>query len=192
MKHLLLALGIALLSSSCTSTYYTHRFLPAPIEAPSAIEGDPSSQARVLLTVVGIRRADKQSGRPVQVEVRMQVENLGSTPARLEVEGLALRDSDLTAFDTAVVVPAVPEPIANGESAVYEIAFPLPAGVAFSDLELRGLHVSWVISFGERRVTTGVSFERLQPMNTGAYGSMQFHYGRYGPRYPHRPRPTPY
>ena len=191
MKTLVSIAAVALLGTSCGSTWYSHKFLPAPIEAPVQIEDDDSAQARVLVTVMGIRRADKQAGTPIQVEARMQVENLGSTPALLVVEGLALRASDLTEFDTAVVTPPQPEALAQGEQALYEIAFPIPPDKEFGDIELRGLHLSWELSFGDRTVTTGVTFERREQMSPSASGSMNVHYGRYRGRYS-TPRPTPY
>ena len=190
MRIQLITAALALLASGCNSTYYSHKFLPAPIEAPSAVEGDASSQARVLVTVIGIRRADSSAGEPVQVEARLQVENLGSTPALLEVQGLSLRDSALTEFDPARVSPE-PAPIAQGESALYDVRFPLPEGLKFGDLKLQGLSLSWSLGFGSRSVTTGVTFERYQNTHPSTSASVHFHYGRYGRPISH-PRPTPY
>ena len=70
MRIQLITAALALLASSCSSTYYSHKFLPAPIEAPSAVAGDASSQARVLVTVIGIRRANRSAGEPVMLRKR--------------------------------------------------------------------------------------------------------------------------
>ena len=57
--------------------------------------------------------------------------------------------------------PAAGTPIGPGESAVYDLAFPLPAGKRAYDLNLRGLNLRWTIAFGEHKVRTGVNFQRV-------------------------------
>jgi hypothetical protein len=162
MRSLLPVLALLLLTPGCASTWHPHSFLPAPLEVPVGIEGEASAQASVLLTVQGIRRADREAGTPTQVELLLQLENLGETAARLDLEQLSLVTSDLVAFGAARVDPPRVEPLARDERVLFAVSFPLPPGKQLDDLDLRGLHLRWVVEFGDRRVTTGVTFDRRE------------------------------
>lgn len=172
MKHLLPLLALLLFTQGCASTWHPHNFLPAPLEVPVGIEGEAAAQASVLLTVQGIRRADRKAGTPTQVEVLLLLENLGETAAWLDLEQLSLVTSDLVAFGSPRVDPPQAELLSRGEQALFAVSFPLPAGKQLDDLDLRGIHLKWVVVFGDREVTTGVTFDRRQRAWVyGAYGS---------------------
>jgi hypothetical protein len=153
------ALALLLFGLSSCSTYYDHTFLPAPLEVQVGVEGDPASQARTLLRVVGIRKPSKQTGRPAQVEVRLRIENLGENPALLDVDSVSLVTADLRTIGVPEMSPA-PAPVPRGAFAVYDIVFRMPPGARPKDYDLAGLNIGYTIEFGEQRVTTGVTFER--------------------------------
>jgi len=159
----LVLVSTAALLVSCTSSWYGHRFVPAPIEVELSVEGEPTAQARALVSVRGIRRAVPKEQQPVQLEARMRIENLGESPVALEEEGLELVAADLQSFGRARVTPPPGAPIAPGDSVVYDIVFPLPAGKDLKEFDLRGLNLKWVVSFDGRRTTTGITFERFVP-----------------------------
>jgi hypothetical protein len=52
--------------------------------------------------------------------------------------------------------------VSGGESAVYDLAFAVPEGRRASDLDLSGLNLRFTVRFGEHRVTTGATFQRLE------------------------------
>ena len=160
MKRATAASSVLLLVlSSCASTYYDHRFLPAPLEVQVGVDGDPQSQARTLLTVIGIRRPDRRSGLPAQVEVRLRIDNLGRNPALLDEDSLSVVAADLRTLGVPTVTPR-PEPIPHNGSATYDLVFRLPPGATPKSYDLTGLNIGYTVDFGEQRVTTGVTFER--------------------------------
>jgi len=148
-----------LLGLSSCSSYYGHTFLPAPLEVQIGVDGDPESQARTLLRVVGIRKPNKQTGQPAQVELRLRVENLGGNPALLDVASVSLVTADLRTIGAPEFTPE-PEPVLSNAFAVYDIVFRLPEGARPKDYDLAGLNIGYTIDFDETRVTTGVTFER--------------------------------
>jgi len=160
MKRLLQVCALLALASGCASTWYPHAFEPAPLEVAVGIEGEAAAQASVLLTVRGIRRADREAGTPVQVEVLLRLENLGETPALLDLGELSLETLSREVFGAPLVDPPVAEPLARGEQAQFAASFPLPADREFAELDLSGMLLHWVVEFGDRRVTTEVTFER--------------------------------
>ncbi|MEO6709681.1 MAG: hypothetical protein ABI054_05255, partial [Planctomycetota bacterium] len=69
MKMPCMILAGALLTG-CASTYYDTRFAPPTTEAiATAGEG---AQARSVVSFVGVRRKDRKTGAPPQVEFRMR------------------------------------------------------------------------------------------------------------------------
>jgi len=151
--------AVCLLALASCSSYYDHTFLPAPLEVQVGVDGDPESQARTLLRVVGIRKPDKQAGLPAQVEVRLRIDNLGGHPALLDGGSVSLVAADLRTIGSPAITPE-PEPIPRNGSAVYDIVFRMPVGARPKHYDLAGLNLGYTVDFGEHRVTTGVTFER--------------------------------
>jgi hypothetical protein len=156
------------------SAYYNHHFAPAPVEVDLYVDGEPDSQARGLVTVNGIRRPD--DGRGAVVEVRLRIENLGANPAQLVTESLALVSADLREMGSARVAPE-PAPIERGAVGLYDVAFELPAGQTPSDYDLDGLNLKWEVDFGDKRVMSGITFERIfGPYDYDSHVSFGFGY----------------
>lgn len=149
-------IAVLALTTGC-STYYDHRFAPAPVETDLYVDDEPDSRARGLLTVVGIRRP--ADGRGALVEARMRIENLGANPVALVPDTLSLVSADLQEMGRALVSP-LPEPIAQGEHGTYLIDFELSEGRTPSDYDLQGLNLKFEVDFGGQRVLMGVTFDR--------------------------------
>jgi len=160
----LLALALLAPLAGCESPWYSARFAPAPLEVELAAEGEPSAQARALLTVVGIKRA--ADGQPAQVVVRVRLDNLGESTLALVPESLECVSGDLVSMGAPTLDQDPGQALARGESRVWTASFPMPPGRTPEDLDWRGLNVKWTVAFGERRVTTGVTFDRV----FGGYG----------------------
>lgn len=157
-RSLLPLLSLAALGA-CQSPWYAARFAPAPLEVQLAAEGEPSAQARALLTVVGIRRA--ADGQPAQVVVRLRLDNMGDARLALVPDGFDCVTSDLVSMQPPGLDADPGEPLAPGESRTWTVAFPVPAGRTPEDLDWRGLNLKWTVDFEGRRVTTGVTFDRV-------------------------------
>jgi len=152
-----LALSLATFAPGCAS-HYSHRFAPAPVEVDLFVDGDADAQARGLVTVKGIRRPD--DGKNAVVEARLRIENLGSKPALLVTESLSLVSADLRDMGKARVAPS-PEPIERGAVGVYDVEFELPSGKDLDDYDLAGVNFKWEVDFGDQRLLTGLTFERV-------------------------------
>ena len=155
-----------LLLGACTSPrFYDDRYLPAPLEAEVGSEAVAGSQVRALVTVIGIERAAEGHG--VRAVVRIRLENLGGVPAKLERESLSLVSADLVVFGPAEVVSVDPAEMAEaalalGQAATFDLVFPLPAGRTTSQIDLSGLNLRFALRFGDRAMTTGATFRRME------------------------------
>jgi hypothetical protein len=171
------ALAFALIgavSASC-STYYEARFDPSPLEMRVEDPQAPGVLARGLASVRGVRRPS--DGQPAQFDVLLRVENIGPQPFSLDLESFELVTADLaSAGPGRVEVGATNtepsnEPLAAGDVRQLEIAFPLPAGRSYGDLDLSGLSLRWALRSDGQRVIASGSFRRR------VYSSAPYYYG---------------
>ena len=117
------------------------------------------SQARTLVSVLGIRRP--KSGDPARVETRLRLENLGSVPATLLPKGIELVTADLQSFSLEAAQLDGDTTVAPGDWLVFDARFDLPENSKPSDFNLDGLVFKWDIDFGAGAVTTSMSFQRV-------------------------------
>ncbi len=163
MKILAFSLCLAAtLLSGCASKYYDARFSPPTTEA-IANGTQPGSQARSVVSLVGVRRQDKETGAPPQVEFRMRVENLGSVSCTLEQHSLQLLSGALEPFGVAQLESNDPPLIAAGASSNFVVLFPVAPGRRINDIDLRSLNLRWGIAFDGEVITNGMTFERVPP-----------------------------
>lgn len=155
------------LLASCTSTWYGARFVPSPLEVGVTAAGEPRAEARALLSVRGVRRA--QGDTPAEVEVHVRLENVGDVPLVLDPEGFDLVTSDLISFRAPLVEPPAGAEVAPGAQELWVLRFPVPEEREVDDLDWSGLNVRFRVVFGERAVVTGVTFDRLDVPNGGYY-----------------------
>lgn len=175
MKILLLAL-LASCLAAC-STFHDVRFAPAPQEV-LIVDGEVAGLiGRALLTVRGVRRADRD--RPAQVEVLMRLENSGSLPFALDAGSLQVSTGDLVTLPAGELVPQVPEPVAPGGACEVAASFPLPAGRAYSELDWSGLNLRFAVRCAEHRKVLSASFERVSYYPYG-YGYGPYPYATFG------------
>jgi hypothetical protein len=161
--RLLIACALLTTLSACSSSrWYDYRFSPAPLEAQVTTVADPEAQVRALVTVRGISRG--KDGERDAVEIRMRLENLGRRSVSLVEPSLALVTADLDTFERPEITGEGQATIAPGASRTVDLAFPLPKGKEPRDLNLRGLNLSWALSFEGRDVTTSATFERDLPV----------------------------
>jgi hypothetical protein len=148
--------------SACTSSpWYPIQYAPAPVEVAVSADAVQGSQARVLVSVLGVTRAEHPAAERVLVRVR--VENLGHVAAEVPVGELALLSADLQPFGKPTVTPAtlLVEPDGAGS---LDASFPYPAGRTVDTIDWSGLNLRIAIDFSGTRVTTGASFARIFPV----------------------------
>ncbi len=131
--------------------------------------------AHLLVSVIGVRRADKKAGEPASVEVRVQVVNTGECPVSLEPGSLELFSGDLERFDTPRVEPAAGLSVAPGETGLVTVLFDLPEGKRPRDVNLDTLSLNWTLRLGDEPVRGTTTFTQRDPY---------YHHGYYH-RYPY-------
>ena len=161
MRTLLLLLPLLALGSC--STYYEHRFAPAPIDLDLSLGEQSDARARGLVTVRGIRRP--ADGRGAVVEALLRIENLGPTPVELVTETLSLVSADLRELGRPAVRPD-PAPLGQGVSENYELEFELAPEASPRDYDLQGLNLKFEVDFGGQRVMHGITFDRSYQPHT--------------------------
>lgn len=161
-RPFLFALLVACLTA-CRSTWHEVAFAPSPLEVGVTAEGEPRAEARVLLSVRGVRRAVPEQQRPAEVEMNLRVENVGEVPLALDPEALDLVTADLISFRPPLLEPAEAGEIAPGGQQLWTLRFATPEGREVEDLDWSGLNLRFRVRFGERSVLTGVTFDRMWP-----------------------------
>ena len=160
---LLVAAGLAGGCSVYDSRYF---FDPAPADVASARPGAEEAPARTLVSVLGVRRPDKESDLPAGVEVRLRVDNTSPYRVLFDSSTLVLFSAGLDRFPDPIRHPADPVDLGPGDSAVVDASFPFPDGRTPSDMDLSGLNVRWTLVIDGQPVTSSTGFSR-QP--TGYY-----------------------
>lgn len=166
-------LALTPLAAGCASEWYSYSYAPMPAEVPFGSADQPRDQGRALVTVLGIHRADSSTQRPAQVEFRMRLENQGQSTLRPLPDTFKLVTAGLEEFAKPVFIGMPAEPLRAGQSATFEIHFPLPAGKEPGDLGLMGLNLNWELEFeGGRRWTCSANFDLVVVPSTSnvSYG----------------------
>lgn len=167
------ALCLGNLASCSSSPWYDHRFVPAPIETAISADGTAGAQVRALVTVIGLQHG--QEGKPDRAIIRVRIENIGTVPATFVPEAASLLTADLNAFGPAEpAAPGTPNEIPAGANGQYELGFALPGGKKPRELDLSGLNLRLTVAFGDKRVTTGMTFQRT---DWGPYDTSPVHVG---------------
>jgi hypothetical protein len=148
------------LAAGCHSTYYAVQFVPATNEVPAIVPARDDAKARSLVSIRGVKRADKKSGAPEQVDIRMRIENLGQVPCTLEQHTLQLLSGDLEPFGAAQVNSSDPPVIAPGATSNFELYFPMPNGKKSDNVSFKSLNLRWTLDFDGQAMTNGATFER--------------------------------
>lgn len=151
----LLLLATLALGASCGGGYrYRHWTNPVEILAP---ENDPAPDVRVLIS---LRGADVfLEGGPLEMHVRLRVDNRGERALVLVGEEFGLFSADLVAFGPARFEPA--EDVAPGAGRLYDLYFEFPSSPRGS-FDLSAVNLAFGLDDGERLFRMTATFGRLQ------------------------------
>jgi hypothetical protein len=163
-----------LATAGCSVYDSRYVFGPGPADVAAFQPGSGEASVQVLVTVPGVRRADKKAGTPACVEVRLRLDNSSAAVATFDPRSLSLFSAGLERFPDPSVHPQQVVELAPGAFELVDACFPFPQGRRPSDMNLEGLNVRWEISFGGLPVTSSATFTR-QP--TGYYDRYPYRIG---------------
>ena len=161
---------MALQAVACSTYRAGYDYVPRPLDVAF------TEQTRVLLTVPGVRRAEK-GVRSDAVEVVLQVDHAGPGTWVLRPEGLTLTGGNLVAFEAAETEPAEGLQLASGESGKLVAYFVIPGrdGAARADLE--GLNLRMTADIDGKQVTQSATFMQRQHHRDGGGFRFGVHVG---------------
>ncbi len=169
MKSLSLA-ALLLLGPGCAS-YSSWRFGPSP-QDHEILVGDPA--ILVVRAQVAVRGLEEVSDDAFGMRFGLRVQNQTAQTIELASDACELVDADLRSFGRASVVRETPGKglsIGAKETAVFDVAFPLPSGVSPDDLDLSGLSLRFGVIHEGRTLTANAYFERLSSSDSGGWGT---------------------
>jgi hypothetical protein len=157
--------------TGCSTYRSGFDFQPRPLES-AILPREGKGSARALVSVVGIRRRDKDAGRPEEVEVRLLLENRTDADIILELGSLLLVSGNLRPFDDPRIEGRGEGRIAPAASESYRLFFPVPPpDDEGRQPDLDGLNLRLTVGFrgGEERVTVGATFSRIVYRDDASY-----------------------
>jgi hypothetical protein len=181
----LLILLFAAAGCSVYDDYY--QYAPGPVLArvpPAATTQKSEPPLAALASVVGVRNADDKTKIPASVEVRLELNNDGTTePVTLDPRTLDLRDAALARFAPPITEPpAQTITVAPGESTSLTAYFPFPPGRNAESMAMRTLQLRWTVKIGDRNVSQNVFFRLYAPPTYYYYPYPYYYpYSYYGP-----------
>ena len=151
----------AMMLAGCSVYDGRYAFEP-PIVSVGVLDDEAveTESVRTLVSVIGVRRNDPDTGLPASVEIRVRVENDGAAPVRLEPTTLSLVAANLRAFPEPIVTDPGPVHVASGEHAIVNAYFPIERVNGTRAVDLSGLNLHWALDIGDRRVTGSSDFKR--------------------------------
>lgn len=167
--------GLSACSTYHAGYYYEPR--PAMITLDRDLER-PNEQARVLATVIGVRRADDEAVLPESIEVRMRIDNATSTTLSYDLSAFTLVAADMTEFSNPILRPPATWTVAPQDSVVFDAYFEFPDDRTRRDVDLSGLTLRWSGRFDQDLVEGSVPFQRLRE-----YYPYHRYHGHYYPRH---------
>ncbi len=157
---LAVALG-PLLLVGCGTYRSGFEYQPRPASRqipPDAAEPD----ARVLASVIGIRRDARDVPHANTIEVRLRVEATGERPVELLPESLSLVSADLKLLGAPTVEPGDPPAVEPGDRQLVTAYFPIadePETDGGGELDVAGLNLRFAVMVGRQRHVQSISFE---------------------------------
>jgi hypothetical protein len=175
----LMLLGLMLIAGGCSDYVGDYEYVPRP-----AIAQVPTTQPQSLpavtewATVEGVRRADRDAGIPLSVEVHLQLQNAAPEMLTFDPRSMVLTDGALMNFAPAVGVPVGPMTVPPGASVTLVAYFPFLGGASPDSTKMSPLQFRWVVQIGDQAFPQAVFFQQIFPY--------YYYYGPYGgyPTYP--------
>jgi hypothetical protein len=172
---------LAVLVLAGCGTYQTRQnYSPQPGKATLDVAGtDPSPDARVLATVMGVRRKLPTAEDRKGVELTLRLENLADQPLRFNPEDTILLDAQLKKLP-GPVDNREPVTLGPGDHRQITLTYELPPKKnAFSDA-MAGLNLRVTVRAGQRSITRSITFRRIeQYYDAPYYDDYPYYYSRF-------------
>jgi hypothetical protein len=165
--------GLLLIGGGCAEQpYYSgYTFNPQPAVVQVFQRGDTKAPvATVLVSIIGIRRADTDQHRPPSIDLRLRFENNGQVPLSFDPASLDLVTGTLFPFSRPMVSPPTPIDLAPGQRAEASASFPFPPNTTPDRLNLNNLRLRWVVRVSNYPVSQTALFERVAAGYAPTYG----------------------
>jgi hypothetical protein len=163
MKTLQVIIGVALMAliGGCSEYVDGYRYGPGPVLAGiPATQPGQAPPAAVLVSVIGVRRADEKADLPLSIEVRMRVDDNTAEDVVFEPATLQMTNRDLIEFAPPILTPRNPFHLTPRRSEFVTAYFPLPAGKSYDQVDLESLQLRWLIQVDGRQVGQVAEFQR--------------------------------
>ena len=112
--------------------------------------GTQTPALSALVSVIGIRRGNPDSGIPPAVEIRMRFENTGEEPATFDPKTVVLVNAALQSFAPPEVHPPKTVQILPGQTQMISVFFPFPPGMSPQMMPLDAVRLRWQISIDDK------------------------------------------
>lgn len=142
----------------CASNPNQYHFKPDPIEI-LAPEGAAAATLRALISVRGARAFEGDG--PLEMHLRLRVENLGEADLALVSDRLHLLSADLLSFGPARMHPGHAALIEGGGEQLYDLYFPFPSPGGTESLDLGALNLRLGLDNGRELYLLTATFERV-------------------------------
>ncbi len=181
MPAMLAAVLVLLGGCSAYDARYTYQPRPSEITLQTG-DNTQAPPARVLGTIVGIRRATKHNGDQPSVEAALLFDNTSNENMTFDPSTLALFSANAKRFPDPGLTGQIPIQIQPGQAVRFTAEFPFPGNDYPGPFDLDGLNLRWAVEFGGQLHQQSATFTR-QPQNEYAFHYFDFHYGGYGHHY---------
>ncbi|MHC5023080.1 MAG: hypothetical protein ACYTGG_04105 [Planctomycetota bacterium] len=158
-------IAVALALAGCASGPFDTRYFyePRPDDVHVRFVDETSTgRGQVLVSVRGIRRADRETGASPSVEVLWQVSSLDGQPLTMRAESLRLTAANLEQFPPPRLEPAVDVTVSPGASETIRARFPFPEDSYPGSFDLSGLNLRWSVESDGRVLHGSSTFRRAR------------------------------
>lgn len=160
---------------------YDDRFVyhPRPLTvetlAPERAEAGP---VRSLVTVVGVRRRDREAELPASVHVRLRLDNTSEAVAEFDPHSIQLFGADVREFPPPILRPEEPLTLEPDDTVTVDAFFPMPGDKIPGEMDLGGLGVRWIVLVDGEEAPGSATFARRElPSHYYQPRGPRFHFG---------------
>jgi len=155
---------VTLAGSGCAQPPYEpgYRYFPQPATVDVLRrDGNHQTPLTVLVSVLGVHRADPKNDIPYSVVVRMRFENVGQSHVIFDPRSLELVTGTLRPFEPPIVRPSQTLDLTPGQRQEVTAYFPFPPHVKAENMNMRNLRLRWEVKIDGVTVPQTSIFERV-------------------------------